>query len=317
VPRDARFNYHATDKHPLIAQLPPVFDSDRIHGQRLRTLLSVDDLVVAVHDELAAHDELRHSFIMFTSDNGFNLGQFRIRQNKVHVYDNTLRVPFLIRGPGISAGLDVSQLTQMADVLPTLLTLAGLNVPHHRIDGRSFAHLLDATTFASPARPWRSTHLTVYRPITWPKNCVADHGGPAVPSPALSATPSNGTPPDRSQLPWTHPYLHDDGPYPGYRVPGHMLPTCWPATDDDATNFHRSIIVKNSSHHTLYAEFTDITRWWDWSGIQFFELYDLLTDPLQLQNVFDMQANSVQMAWHAQLVSTYACRGSSGENACP
>jgi hypothetical protein len=76
-------------------------------------------------------------------------------------------------------------------------------VPHHRVDGRSFAHLLDATTFASPARPWRTTHLTVYRPLAWPRNCVADHGGPAVPSPALSATPSNGTPPDRSQLPWT------------------------------------------------------------------------------------------------------------------
>lgn len=234
------------------------------------------------------------------------------------MYENTLRVPFLIRGPGIPPGLEVPLLTQMADVLPTLLTIAGLDVPHHRVDGRSFAHLLDNGTFALPARPWRSTHLTVYRPITWMKQCVADHGGPAVPSPALDAVPSNGTSPNRTELPYTHPFLRDDGPYPGFRVPRHLKPTCQPGrTNDDATNFHRSIVVKNSSHHTLYAEFTDITRWWDWSGIQFFELYDLRTDPLQLRNVFNMQANAVQMAWHAQLVSVYACRGSSGDSACP
>lgn len=79
VPRDARFNYRATDKHPIVAQLSPASatHADWIHGQRLRTLLSVDDLVVAVHDELATHDELRHTFLVFTSDNGFNLGQFR------------------------------------------------------------------------------------------------------------------------------------------------------------------------------------------------------------------------------------------------
>lgn len=61
---------------------------------------------------------------------------------KENMYDHSTRVPLLISGPGVPAGLDTQRLSMHADLYPTLCELAGLPTPETATDGRSLAPLL-------------------------------------------------------------------------------------------------------------------------------------------------------------------------------
>ena len=110
VERTASYNASAEalrEHHALIANQPPI--SQRCAGQiddnfrdRWRALLSVDDAVAGM---VAAVEELglwNRTYFMITSDHGYNLGQHRLPFGKHNVYDHDIRIPFVIRGPGIA-----------------------------------------------------------------------------------------------------------------------------------------------------------------------------------------------------------------------
>ena len=73
---------------------------------------------------------------MFTSDNGFFAGEHRLKTGKNRVYEEAIRVPLLIRGPGIPAGVTVDDLGVNADLAPTILDAAGAR-PGRVEDGES------------------------------------------------------------------------------------------------------------------------------------------------------------------------------------
>lgn len=105
------------------------------HRDRIRSLRSVDDQVKAIVDALRANGELANTYLFFTSDNGFLLGEHRLwRKNKP--YEPTLRVPLLVRGPHLPRGTVRSAMYSLADLAPTLLELSGAEA-QRRIDGRS------------------------------------------------------------------------------------------------------------------------------------------------------------------------------------
>ena len=83
---------------------------------------------------------LHETYIVFSSDNGYHLGQHRLPAGKQTPYDSDTHVPFVVRGPGIAHGATVTALSSTVDVMPTFLAMAGVDVPLH-VDGRS---LLDA-----------------------------------------------------------------------------------------------------------------------------------------------------------------------------
>jgi arylsulfatase A-like enzyme len=64
-----------------------------------------------------------NTYIVFTSDNGFLLGQHR-RDGKHVVYEESVRVPLIIRGPGLPAGQVRDQLAANIDLAPTILDAA-------------------------------------------------------------------------------------------------------------------------------------------------------------------------------------------------
>lgn len=169
APRTVHYNYSALDHHPLVAQ-QPILDAadaasiDNEYSMRMRTLVSVDDIVVALHNLLVSYGEWDNTYFLFSSDHGYSLGQYRLPSHKMQVYDNNLRVPFLFRGPGITSGQQISSITMFADLCPTLLTLAGAPIPS-TVDGRSFAHLVDST-IPGPTRPWKDTHIAEYLSIS-------------------------------------------------------------------------------------------------------------------------------------------------------
>ena len=150
-----------TDK-PWWLRISAVFRTPRLvavdadYRKRLATLMSVDDMVAAIHDRLAANGELDHTYFVFASDNGYNLGAHGL-VDKLVPYEESSRIPLVIAGPGIEPGGTRPQLALTIDLAPTILDWAGLAIPAD-IDGRS---LRDA--IAASATPLRASFLLEYR----------------------------------------------------------------------------------------------------------------------------------------------------------
>lgn len=69
---------------------------------------------------------LANTYIIYTSDNGYHIGQHRLPPGKTCNIEEDINVPFLVRGPGIAAGKEVSFPTSHTDIVPTLFQLAGI-----------------------------------------------------------------------------------------------------------------------------------------------------------------------------------------------
>jgi N-acetylglucosamine-6-sulfatase len=131
-----------SDKPPEIAAAPPLTDEQiaritRNYRCRQESLLAIDEGVDRVIDALAQAGEASETLVVFTSDNGFFHGEHRVTEGKNRVYEEAIRVPLLIRGPGVEKeGAVVDELAVNADIAPTILDAAGAGAPLE-LDGRS------------------------------------------------------------------------------------------------------------------------------------------------------------------------------------
>ncbi|MGH3369281.1 MAG: sulfatase family protein [Nocardioidaceae bacterium] len=126
-----------SDKPRWIQETRPVSRTRMIrqHRARIRSLRSVDDQVGATVRALRENGELANTYIFFTSDNGFLLGEHRL-QNKNKHFEPSLQVPLLVRGPGLPEGVTRDATYGLVDLAPTFARLAGAT-PGRRVDGRS------------------------------------------------------------------------------------------------------------------------------------------------------------------------------------
>ncbi len=107
----------------------------------LATLLSVDESVGRIYETLRETGQLDTTVIVFTSDNGFVLGEHG-RVDKRTMYEESIRVPLIVRYPPmVKAGTLVDPMVLNHDVAPTLIEIAGAP-PLDGISGRSLADLL-------------------------------------------------------------------------------------------------------------------------------------------------------------------------------
>src|SRR5919107_947906 len=156
APRPLSFNEDdVTDKPPWIKSLPPLSASqiaqiDTRQKDRAETLQALDDLVEGVVNTLnttKAPDgtiTLNNTYIFFTSDNGFEMGEHRIFEGKREAYEESARVPLLVRGPGVAAGSTTDKLALNTDYLPTFTDLGGIQTPSY-VDGRSLRPVLNGS----------------------------------------------------------------------------------------------------------------------------------------------------------------------------
>ncbi len=84
---------------------------------------------------------VQQTVILVTSDHGEGLGEHGELGHGLFIYDSTIRIPFLLKGPGIPSGKEILQQVQLVDVLPAFLDLAEIQKPQG-LDGRSFVPLL-------------------------------------------------------------------------------------------------------------------------------------------------------------------------------
>jgi arylsulfatase A-like enzyme len=137
--------------HPLLTAEDVAY-ARRKYQDRLAATRAVDDLVGTVVQALVRNDELQTTVLVFTSDNGYLIGEHRLPE-KLYAYEESIRVPLVVAVPGGPAG-NAGQLVLNNDLAPTIAEMAGAT-PALAVDGRSFLPLLD-----DPARePWRKRFL--------------------------------------------------------------------------------------------------------------------------------------------------------------
>ena len=177
APRRPDFN-HVEDeseaKHWLVRTPPRPLNQtliDRVDDQfrqRWRTLLSVDELVDDVLNFMSDHSLLEKSYVIFTSDHGYHLGNYGLPYGKRMPYDTgtyicynsivlkftlfekknslfycaDIRVPLMIRGPGIASKNQQGPAVITLDMAPTLIDMAGLNYLDYGMDGISLLPML-------------------------------------------------------------------------------------------------------------------------------------------------------------------------------
>jgi N-acetylglucosamine-6-sulfatase len=109
--------------------------------ERLTSVLAVSRNLARLKDELRRTGELSNTYLIFTSDNGYHLGQHRLSAGKRTAFNEDVRVPLAVSGPGVPSG-GANHMVLNTDLAPTIADLAGVAKPGLTPDGRSFAPLI-------------------------------------------------------------------------------------------------------------------------------------------------------------------------------
>jgi N-acetylglucosamine-6-sulfatase len=113
---------------------------DETFRKRIRSVQTLDATVATLVQALADQDALDDTYIIFTSDNGYHMGNHRREIGKYTQFQNDVSVPFYIRGPGIEPGTTYADLAGNIDIAPTIADIAGAQTP--QVDGVSLLPLL-------------------------------------------------------------------------------------------------------------------------------------------------------------------------------
>lgn len=151
--KPAKLREQAVPITPRVAR-----EIDATYRGMRQSMLAVEDAMEALLKTLTETGELSRTYIFFTSDNGWHRGEHRIPAEKYTPYEESIRVPLIVTGPGIVPGRSINRVAGLVDLAPTLLELAG--APARAIeasDGRSLVPLLHASVPLSV--PWRESIL--------------------------------------------------------------------------------------------------------------------------------------------------------------
>ncbi|OIW22676.1 arylsulfatase-like protein [Coniochaeta ligniaria NRRL 30616] len=162
VPRTDNFNPDSPSGANWVRRLPQqsqenVDYNDHFYRQRLRTLQGVDELVDGVFQKLEEHDLLDNTYIFYTTDNGYHIGQHRLQPGKECGFEEDINIPLIVRGPGVPAGEVADVVTTHIDLAPTILDLVGAPI---RADFDGDAIPLSKKGLQEAAK-FRHEHVTV------------------------------------------------------------------------------------------------------------------------------------------------------------
>ncbi len=166
LPRTPSFNEaDVSDKASNVSELPLLNDDDIATIQdnyrgRLGALRQVDNQVGRIVDALKKRGEFKNTYMIFVSDNGYLQGEHRLSSSKFLPFENSVRIPAMIAGPGIKQGREVTRPAMDVDMTRTVLAMAGAK-PGRTMDGVS---LLKAAK-GKQGLPQRDIPLEASRPL--------------------------------------------------------------------------------------------------------------------------------------------------------
>ncbi|XP_034828296.1 N-acetylglucosamine-6-sulfatase-like [Maniola hyperantus] len=281
--RHPNFNLAVTDKHWLITMPPtPLPDKmlpelDRVYRTRWQSLLAVDEMLADVVEALDSASLLTNTYLIYTSDNGYHIGQFSQVYDKRQPYESDIKVPLIIRGPTIPKNTTDDQPILNIDLAPTIMALAGL-MPPQSMDGRSIK--FDVKNYL------QSSPKTGVHPIEWldlnkdmERNMLIEYYGEG-----------RGGSVDEN-CPW--------------KYDGDNLAECYPQYDckcQDARNNTFACLRHIAKRINIkYCSFAD--------SKEFIEMYDLASDPYELTNIIDQVLPSVKHWYQLILSQMLTCKG--------
>ena len=161
LPSPPSFNVaDAAHKPRWLHGLDPLTDADiagieQTYRDRLATLQALDELVANLLTALEKAGVLHNTYLVFTSDHGYHLGEHRIPEGKGTPYEEAIRIPLIVRGPGVPVR-SANALVSLIDLAPTIATWAGAAIPGF-VDGRSLTPVLGGV-----AASWRRSVLVTH-----------------------------------------------------------------------------------------------------------------------------------------------------------
>lgn len=178
APRDESFNTLIENAVSWVDNLPELNQTvidyiDEFQRCRLRALQAVDDMIGNLVEKLDKLGELDNTYIFFSTDNGYHLGQHRMQPGKNCGYgefkwsrlcfgldrtdlwlETDINVPLIVRGPGIGKNQTLDAITSHTDLAPTFLSLAGAT--REGLDGKKIP-----TTVAASTADNRTEHVAI------------------------------------------------------------------------------------------------------------------------------------------------------------
>ena len=254
LPVDGAFDRRVSDPPRWLDERRALSGRDREElrqrfRRRVRSVQAIDELLGLVRATVEELGVARNTYVVFSSDNGYHLGQRRLTHGKRTAYDGDVRVPTVIAGPGAPAGITSTALASNVDLAPTFLHWAGADRGGQ--DGRSLHHLLGGRTV----------------PDQWRRGVLVEH--------------------------------YFDGRPPSRRDFGRRL-----AADPDAQDWRMGLPGTYAAVRTereLYIEHRDGSR----------ELYDLRTDPFELENLAASMTRAERQRWEGRLARFVRCAAAS------
>jgi arylsulfatase A-like enzyme len=260
IPLTPSFNEADVSDKPENMRVNPLLTDYEIeklnehYRRRLRSMQAVDEMLVEIINVLEKTGQLDNTYIVFTSDNGYHIGQHRLMAGKTTFYEEDIVVPFIVRGPGIPAGKTLTGfLSGNVDIAATIAEWAGVQPPAF-VEGRSLAGILAGQPVPSD---WRQGFLLeIY---------------------------------DRQDV-------NSDGVMnPFILASTRVLTAGWDAARAGTEN-----MIGLRTEQYLYSEYTD----------GFVELYDVLNDPYELDNIAATADPGLLKSLSLWLKAYYSCSGS-------
>ena len=114
-----------------LAAFPRTPEAIQVHRQEYYAIIThMDAMIGRVLDALNASGKADNTWIFFTADHGLAVGQHGLL-GKQNMYDHSVRVPFIVAGPGVAKNQRINEAIYLQDVMPTTLELAGIEKPKH------------------------------------------------------------------------------------------------------------------------------------------------------------------------------------------
>jgi N-acetylglucosamine-6-sulfatase len=208
---------------------------DRSYRKRAQAVEAVDGLIGAIQGALIANGIQGNTYIVFSSDNGLHMGEYRLMAGKMTAFDTDIHVPLIVTGPGVPAGAGTGAMAENIDLAKTFAQIGGTDLAS---DGHSLLPLLRGV-----------------EPLDWRNAVLIEHRHPS------------GA-------------IHD----PDFQGPGSGNPLTYEAM---------------RTRDFLYVEYTTGER----------ELYDLRSDPFELNNLAPYMSPAQIADFHAALLALEHCHG--------
>jgi N-acetylglucosamine-6-sulfatase len=235
---------------------------DNWYRRRVQAMQSVDDMILSIVNTLNTTGKFNNTYIFITSDNGYHMGNHRMVEGKESPYEEDVRVPMWVIGPGVPAGQTRDHLTINCDFAPTFAELGGVTPPAN-VDGHSLVPLLGNNPPSISS--WRSAVLLEHG-VTGPSGPVVMG---QVADPLLLEPEENWWLPSGRIVPQNE-VAAPSGIYSGVR-----------------TNDYK------------YVEYATGER----------ELYDLRTDPYELQNIASVASPTLLSSLSSLVATLHTCSG--------